>query len=660
MATRLREAQMAHADLQHGNVLLVPLPTGQLALRLIDYDGMHVPSLAGTRSAEVGHPNYQHPQRLREGTYSAEVDRFSHLAIYSSIRCLRARPELWQQFSGGDNLLFRAADFAEPGSSEVFRTLWALPNAGARAMVGRLALACVRRLDEVPLLEEVVSGGRVVPLERREHAAVDALLGPPVGISVRLHPPAIPTTPVEPPPVALSRPARRPDWVARGLRWATWPVLAPIRQADHLLGVMAGRENKILHHFLRVLAIAGVAVAVAFWIAQSRSSLGDGQSMNRIEPSLADGPHSDPLPRGAAASRETPAAARQAADKARQAAEKAAKAAEAAFRTKARPVCFEQGQQRFAEAAQAMKEKSFEVAGSRYEQAAQLFVQARDEAPIVNALGKAHEVWSAALAKADKKLLAESAPESFDLALEGAALAEAQAAAGRLREAPIRYGDALALLTRAGTEAAAERRRAETIARQEAEVQPFKEETNSIGMKLVLIGEGEFVMGSPATERGATSDARPLHRIRITRPFWMGKYEVTQEEYRQVMGVNPAYFKQAGPSGPVESVSWTDAMAFCRRLSDLPKEKSARRFYRLPTEAEWEYVCRAGNAGPGRHKGPRAVRSREAGLGEYAWFSDNSARQTHPVGQKRPNAWGVCDMSGKVWEWGADWSHSGG
>ncbi len=88
LSARLREAEMAHADLQHGNVLLVPMSGGSFALRLIDYDGMYVPALAGMQSGELGHPAYQHPQRLREGTYSAEVDRFSHLAIYGAVRCL--------------------------------------------------------------------------------------------------------------------------------------------------------------------------------------------------------------------------------------------------------------------------------------------------------------------------------------------------------------------------------------------------------------------------------------------------------------------------------------------------------------------------------------------------------------------------------------------
>ena len=107
LAARLREARMAHADLQHGNVLLVPVSGNSLALRLIDYDGMYVPPLAGIRSGELGHPAYQHPQRLREETYNGEVDRFSHLAIYTSVRCLSAgqsealigRPEITSSIS---------------------------------------------------------------------------------------------------------------------------------------------------------------------------------------------------------------------------------------------------------------------------------------------------------------------------------------------------------------------------------------------------------------------------------------------------------------------------------------------------------------------------------------------------------------------------------
>ena len=112
------------------------------------------------------------------------------------------------------------------------------------------------------------------------------------------------------------------------------------------------------------------------------------------------------------------------------------------------------------------------------------------------------------------------------------------------------------------------------------------------------------------------------------------------------MGVNPSHFK--GPQHPVETVSWDDAVKFCDKLSALPEEQAAGRTYRLPTEAEWEYACRAGST-TGIRTGttPR--------LGDHAWFTDNSSATTHPVGEKRPNAWGLYDMHGNVLEWCADW-----
>src|SRR5581483_5986029 len=119
LARKLREGQLAHCDLQHGNVLLVPGGKGgSLALRLVDYDGMCVPALTLLKSIEVGHPNYQHPQRAKEGIYSLAVDRFSHLVIYTALRALIAggRP-LWERYDNGDNLLFKQADFETPGTS---------------------------------------------------------------------------------------------------------------------------------------------------------------------------------------------------------------------------------------------------------------------------------------------------------------------------------------------------------------------------------------------------------------------------------------------------------------------------------------------------------------------------------------------------------------
>src|SRR5436190_16606878 len=126
MGKRLREAEVAHADLQHGNVILVPgSRASALAVKLIDYDGMFVPALARTRSGEVGHPAYQHPQRLRQGIYNAEVDRVPLLAIACALRALAVNGKaLWDRYDNGDNLLFREADLRAPARSALFKELW--------------------------------------------------------------------------------------------------------------------------------------------------------------------------------------------------------------------------------------------------------------------------------------------------------------------------------------------------------------------------------------------------------------------------------------------------------------------------------------------------------------------------------------------------------
>ncbi|MDB4645293.1 formylglycine-generating enzyme family protein, partial [Rubripirellula sp.] len=166
--------------------------------------------------------------------------------------------------------------------------------------------------------------------------------------------------------------------------------------------------------------------------------------------------------------------------------------------------------------------------------------------------------------------------------------------------------------------------------------------TNSIGMKLKLLSPGSFRMGSPA----GNSDERP-HGVTLTQAFTLGVHEVTQAQYERVMGVNPSIIK--GADKPVQRVSWGDAVKFCRKLSDQPPEKAAGNIYRLPTEAEWEYACRAGTATS------YTFGNIESLLGDHAWYRSNSGGKINPVGVKQPNSWGLYDMQGNVSEWCQDW-----
>jgi formylglycine-generating enzyme required for sulfatase activity len=183
--------------------------------------------------------------------------------------------------------------------------------------------------------------------------------------------------------------------------------------------------------------------------------------------------------------------------------------------------------------------------------------------------------------------------------------------------------------------------------------------TNGVGMKLTLIPAGRFKMGSPASEKERDTDEWQ-HEVVLTNPFHMGVHEVTQGQYQKVMGQNPSFFgpsRGGGPDHPVEQVLWREAVQFCKSLSALPEEQQAGRAYRLPTEVEWEYACRAGSTTV-FHLG-NGLSSQQANFdGRYPYgtaaVGPHLGRTTR-VGSYPPNAFGLYDMHGNVQEWCTDW-----
>lgn len=548
MSRKLRDARIAHGDLQHGNVLLVRSSAdSNLHLKLVDYDGMHVPEIKGTSSGESGHPAYQHPERLRTGICNSEIDRFSILAVYTALVCLRSvGRSLWNRYDNADNLLFREEDYRSPGTSPLFQELWLIPDLECRSLVGRLILACDGSLAEVPLLDDLVDRNRNLPLSREESTRVSRILAS--------------SQPLRRSPRSVAEeedPTYRLKGVDEGDWWSeTLPPAPPVpkQHRQRKSRFSADRKNRLF-----LIGAIGVLVIVG-WLGLSTTLFPVIEEYESPK-SVAEVPQDNTrtkMPLETSSHSGNP------------------------------PI------------SELNDSSGFGVEGNRGKE---LLTQDSTNRSLT-VLGK--DVLDPGVESKGSKP-ADSVNQENEAVSTN--VSDTQTPEGGRQPPPTAIAPFNAEKARQHQEAWAKYLGVDV------------EITNSIGMKLTLIPPADYSPSELGTRQDAEGNKTPDQRIKVTRPFYLGKTEVTWKEWRNggMERRNNYITRSDDDDYPVQSVDYSEAAEFCQLLS---RKEDA--LYRLPTVVEWEYARKGGSI--------------QNGMGsdwkDYAWSKEFPF--PHQVALKKP------------------------
>ncbi len=751
LSEMLREAKIGHGDLQHGNVMLVPMPgSDALALKLIDYDGMYVPGLGGHPPGEIGHPAYQHPGRTSNTSYGPTVDRFSQLVIYTTLQALAVDGrELWDRFYNGDRLLLGPDDFRDPENSEAFRTLWQIDDPDVQALTGYLGLAATEPIERVPSLSELVTDFGVEPLSKEQYAWLNGMFQPLPSEFGEAKSVAFRDIAAADQVIVVEQPSDEDQTSSEGVaggtrasdseqevdvqptkRWS-WPGRL-IAGADRSLTRAVGEENTILLTVMRPLAlVVGLVLPVVLlWMLwqggrflASVLSTPPSDEVAMQEPTTPDiAPaiyHVRVIPEEASLIPSDPGVIVEGEGSERsilvqfpnEQNQVVLRAAHDGYRDERRvlqPVAggveeLEIELLLIAEPAVYRVHITPEdakltplslgvtVSGSGTERMVVVSPRGTEEVTL-SAVRQGYEEQRVVLhpvsgqreeRRIDLKRNVDPAvyrvalsPEAADLRAvddEGVTIT----GVGSRRIVTIARPDGKTRIELVATSAGFEE--------QPIEIQPVPGEsrdlviglmrstiTNAIGMRFQLIPAGELLLESEdsfqfhprASNHRSRAALNEQRRVRISRPFYLGVYPVTQRQWMSVMGRLPFRARRSGADDhPVVGVTWDDCRQFIRRLNEaantreIPAEIDPSwidsevsldiggAIYRLPTAAEWEYACRAGSSTA------YSFGESAESLGDYAWYTRNSSGRRQPVGQKHPNPWRLYDMHGNVWEW---------